>query len=447
MPEPRLTPAQVQRRGRTRRFLSARPWIGRTAGVGALVVLGVATGAVSRSTVRGIISLGMYPADTPALWVVPLTWLVGAGLTVALLVALRERSLVLTGALTALGVVSLAVGGVLGVIGVGLACALYLVASHRNAMVTWAAFAGVVGVVTFGLWNWQVIGIAEILLWDAVVLPEGIEPGHALDAPEFSSGRRSASAALLLVLLLVGVATGSGARARRLHAVNIVERYEAMARDRDASADLARASERTRIAREMHDIVAHSVSVMIALSDGATAALDRAPDRSREALQELSRTGRSALADMQRVLGALDPDGPEPMEPTETELSTIIDRFRAAGLPVTASGLDALLAADTSVRLALVRIVSEALTNVLRHAPGTRSVTVTVRRVDGRIHAEVVDTGASMPGPGGGTGRGIVGMRERAALLGGHVDAGPAPHGGWRVRVTLPTGPAEEEER
>src|SRR5699024_3683473 len=136
---------------------------------------------------------------------------------------------------------------------------------------------------------------------------------------------------------------------------------------------------------------------------GATAALDRAPDRSREALHELSRTGRSALADMQRVLGALDPEGPGPMEPTETELPTIIDRFRAAGLPVTATGLDALLAADTSVRLALVRIVSEALTNVLRHAPGTRSVTVTVRRADARIHAEVVDTGASMPGPGGGT--------------------------------------------
>lgn len=220
-----------------------------------------------------------------------------------------------------------------------------------------------------------------------------------------------------------------------------------MARDRDASADLARASERTRIAREMHDIVAHSVSVMIALSDGATAALDRAPDRSREALQELSRTGRSALADMQRVLGALDPDGPEPMEPTETELSTIIDRFRAAGLPVTASGLDVPLPADTSVRLALVRIVSEALTNVLRHAPGARSVTVTVHSTAGTIDAAVVDSGASMPGPGGGTGRGIVGMRERAALLGGDVEAGPTAQGGWRVRVTLPTGPAEEEER
>lgn len=249
------------------------------------------------------------------------------------------------------------------------------------------------------------------------------------------------------MVLVTAWAFGLMRRSRRDTIAALLDRADRAERERDQQALLATAAERTRIAREMHDIVAHSVSVMIALSDGATAALDRAPDRSREALHELSRTGRSALADMQRVLGALDPEGPEPMEPTETELPTIIDRFRAAGLPVTATGLDALLAADTSVRLALVRIVSEALTNVLRHAPGTRSVTVTVRRADARIHAEVVDTGASMPGPGGGTGRGIVGMRERAALLGGHVDAGPAPHGGWRVHVTLPTGPAQEEER
>ncbi len=122
------------------------------------------------------------------------------------------------------------------------------------------------------------------------------------------------SVLLLLALLLLGMATGSGARARRLHDEDLAARYRALARDRDQSAALARAAERARIAREMHDVVAHSVSVMVALSDGAGAALDRAPDRSREALHELSRTGRDALADMQRVLGALDPeeggDGP-----------------------------------------------------------------------------------------------------------------------------------------
>jgi signal transduction histidine kinase len=200
----------------------------------------------------------------------------------------------------------------------------------------------------------------------------------------------------------------------------------------------------------MHDIVAHSVSVMIALSDGAGAALDRAPDRSREALLELSRTGRAALADMQRVLGVFDPpeedaSRAEPTAPTETDLRTIVDRYRAAGLPLTATGLDVALPADTSVRLALVRIVSEALTNVLRHAPGTGSVEVVVRRSASLVEVEVLDEGGTRPVEGGGTGRGVPGMRERAALLGGRVDVGPRTGGGWRMHVVLPCDDEHDE--
>jgi signal transduction histidine kinase len=160
----------------------------------------------------------------------------------------------------------------------------------------------------------------------------------------------------------------------------------------------------------------------------------------------MSATGRTALADMQRVLGALDPDGERgpstsgSTAPTETDLRTIVDRFRAAGVPITAEGLDVELPADTSVRLALVRIVSEALTNVLRHAPGTAAVTVHVRRTGTSVEAEVVDAGSDAVAPGGGSGRGVPGMRDRAALLGGHVDAGPRGDGGWRVHVVLPVG-------
>ncbi|MEK8226307.1 histidine kinase [Oerskovia sp. M15] len=169
---------------------------------------------------------------------------------------------------------------------------------------------------------------------------------------------------------------GIGARARRLHALELVERYDAMARERDQIAALARESERARIAREMHDIVAHNVSVMVALSDGAGAALDRAPT-ARARLRELSRTGRAALSDMQRVLDALDPgEGTDETrgrpEPTATDLGAVVERFRAVGVPVTATGLDVPLPQDTALRLAVVRIVTEALTNILRHAPGTR---------------------------------------------------------------------------
>lgn len=424
----------------------------RTAAVTALVVVlsGCLTALLARSTVEGIVQLGMFPQGAVQLWSVPAAWLAGTALAAAALAVGRARPLVVAVVVTALGILSLVTSGVLGILGACVAIAVYRVASARSAPVTWAAVAVVFVALTAAMWRWQDIGAGEMALWAGFVLPEGIETVHRMAEPEFSAGRRTASAAFLLVLLLLAVATGSGVRARRLDAQAVVDRREATARDHEASAALGRASERARIAREMHDIVAHSVSVMIALSDGAAAVLDHAPDRSREALRELSRTGRSALSDMQGVLGALDPADEreahlDPMEPTEINLQTIVDRFRTAGLPLTATGLDVALLLDTTVRLALVRIVSEALTNALRHAHGVTSVQVAVRRSDTDVEVEVLDdaspglerTGAMMPGVQG-SGRGLSGMRERAALLGGHVLAGPRTGGGWRVLVVLP---------
>jgi signal transduction histidine kinase len=186
---------------------------------------------------------------------------------------------------------------------------------------------------------------------------------------------------------------------------------------------------------------------MVALADGADAAFERAPDRSREALRQVARTGRSALADMQRVLGALSPAPGDGTEPTEVDLSTVVERFAVTGVPVTATGLDTALPQDTAVRLAVLRILGEALTNVLRHAPGATSVEVAVRRTPRTVEVEVLDGGGTRAGSGGGTGRGIVGMRERAALLGGHVEAGPRPDGGWRVHAVLPWSDDEGDAR
>ncbi|WP_253181964.1 sensor histidine kinase [Cellulosimicrobium cellulans] len=440
-----LTDAQVRRRGPLGRAVAERPWVADVTIVGGTLILGLVTSVVALDTVEGSTNLGLFSPDAPVAQVVATAWLAGAGLGAAALAVRRASPLVVTAALTGLAVVSLAVAGVLGVLGVCLACALHTVAATRPPRTAWTACAAVFVAVTVALWWWQDIGLAEIMLWsDPIMTPDG-DPVRRLDEPPFSGGRRSASVFLLLALLLLGVSTGSAARARRLHAADLVERYVALARERDQSAALARAAERARIAREMHDVVAHSVSVMVALSDGAGAALDRAPDRSREALQELSRTGREALADMQRVLGALDPAedsdvdaGDGPPAPAEANLRTVVDRFRAAGLPVAAHGLDSALPPDTSLRLAVVRIVGEGLTNVLRHAPGTPSVTVSVRRGASAVEVEVVDDGGTRPGAGGGTGRGILGMRERAAVLGGHVEAGPRPGGGWVVRAVLP---------
>lgn len=434
------SPSSGRRRG------GHHSWLVQT--VLALVVLlvGAATAVYAHSTVQGIVALGMFPEGTDRLQTVPTVWLAGAAVGAVLLVALRTRPLLAVGILTALALASLVTAGIFGVLGLCLAVALYSVASTRPALVTWSAVVAVVAVLTTATWRWQVIGVGEMVVWGTFQRPAGTEPFHQLIQPEFSSGRRSATVALLVVLLLLGVAAGASSRARRLKLEAEADHREAAARDREASAALGRASERARIAREMHDIVAHSVSVMIALSDGAGAALDRAPDRSREALRELSATGRTALADMQRVLGALDPDGERGPStsgstgPTETDLRTIVDRFRAAGLPVTAEGVDLELPAGTSVRLALVRIVSEALTNVLRHAPGTTAVTVHVRWTGTTVEAEVVDAGSDEVAAGSGSGRGIPGMRDRAALLGGHVEAGLQADGGWRVHVVLPVG-------
>ncbi len=441
-----LTTGQVQRRGPVGRLVATHPRGADAVLAVAVLLAGLATAAMALQTVDGSTALGLYPPGAAVTWTVPTAWLVGAVLGSGLLTVRRRWPLGTAAALTGLAVVSLGTAGVLGVLGVCLACAIYTVAATRPARTAWLVSGAAVVVVVAALWWWQQIGLAEILLWSPQPY-EGSDPPRQLEAPPFSSGRRAISATLLLGLVALGLATGSTARARRLYAQELVGRYEAMARDRDQSAALARAAERARIAREMHDVVAHSVSVMVALSDGAGAALDRAPERSREALRELSRTGRESLADLQRVLGVLDPgpddDGTmtvadERQEPAVSDLAVVVERFRAAGVPVTATGLDVAVPLDTSLRLAVARIVTEALTNVLRHAPGTPSVRVDVRRTTSAVEVEVLDDGGTRPGTGGGTGRGILGMRERASTLGGRIDAGPRPEGGWRVRVVLP---------
>lgn len=442
--EPVLTESHVQWPTALGRLLATRPWIAHAAIAASVLVLGGFTAILASDTVLGSTALGLFLPDESVQLRVVRAWLAGAILGAVLLTARRAWPLGTVAALTVLAVVSLRTAGVLGVVGVCLAWSMHTVAARYRARTAWITGAVVLVVVSVALWWWQDIGLAEILLWnDSHSLP-GIEgvPVRQLTEPPFSGGRRSMSVLLLLALLLLGGLTGAGAQTRRLHARDLVERYAALARERDTSAALARSAERARIAREMHDIVAHSVSVMVALSDGALSALDRAPDRSREALTELSRTGRDALDDLKSMMGSLradDADAPEPTAPTETDLSVVVERFRAAGLPLTTSGLATPLPPDTALRLAVVRIVTEGLTNVLRHAPDTPSAGVAVRRTDAAVEIEIVDAGGTRVGPDNGTHRGLIGMRERAALLGGRVEAGPGGEGGWRVRVLLPT--------
>lgn len=334
----------------------------------------------------------------------------------------RRAPLLVTAAMLACLVATLATTGTTGAFELGLAFTMYAVAACRPQHVAWATLVAVLGTTTLA-----------VIAWGADVAEAGTSGTEPIEVDP-----RPTSVASIAVMILIALAIGTSVRNRRQHIADLVERGNALARDREQRAELARAEERALISREMHDVVAHSLSVMIALADGAGVALERAPDKARVALAELSDTGRTALSDMRRVLGVLERDGaPLEPQPNRTDLDDMVARFRTAGLALRTRGLELPLPNDATVQLAVYRIVQESLTNALRHAPGCMVELVLEADATG-IVIEVVSRGGLVPtGPSPGAGRGIIGMRERAAVYGGTVDAGPWQDG-WRVRATLP---------
>ena len=403
-----FTELSVRRLGPVRRFFVRCPAAMDTVVV-VLFVLAVATSALDPLQAR----------DLPA----TLAFAAAGGTA---LVFRRSRPLPVTAAMGALAFAAAAFTGQLGGMDLGLGFALYAVAVAYPPRTTWITATATTLTSTLAVWLWE------------VPTPD---PRATTDAGTMVlTDDRWASVVGLLLGTLAALSIGISVRNRRQHLVDLVARDNALTRDRDRQAQLARAAERSRIAREMHDVVAHSVSVMITLADGATAALDRAPDQSRIALAELASTGRAALGDMRRVLGALA-DGATPWEPAGEgqDLAALVERFRAAGLPVRAEGVEQPMPDETGLRLAVYRVTQEALTNVLRHAPGTGVVDLRVRHDPDRWVVDVADDGAGTTVvEAGGAGMGLIGMRERVALLGGTAEAGPSD-GGWRVHVELPT--------
>lgn len=251
-------------------------------------------------------------------------------------------------------------------------------------------------------------------------------------------------------LLAMVMSAWIGTRRRYLSA--LVELARRLALERDQRGRLAVGEERARIAREMHDIVGHGLSVMIRLADGAGGVMGSDPERAHAATDLIASTGRSSLAELRRTLGVLRATPELEPQPTASDLDELVERFRAAGLPVALRRTGPVDRLTGGVGLVVHRAVQEALTNALRHARTPGRVLVEVVAQDGDVVVTVTDDGGAAPEGAGvsaseGSGRGLLGLRERAAMFGGAVTAGPRPNGGWRVRVTLPDGAGRSTEK
>jgi signal transduction histidine kinase len=278
---------------------------------------------------------------------------------------------------------------------------------------------------------------------------------HAKNLTGFTTGT------LFLVAICGGVwLTGYTVRTRRLYMASLEERALTAERERDQLARLTVADERAAIARELHDVVAHSLSVMIVQADGASYAVARDPGQATAAIRQVAATGRDALDDMRRLVSVLrgtgsfaDPteDAPPAGDPVDgigpdrrraglAELPILLDRARSAGLAVEADVDPDLARLPAGIELTVYRIVQEGLTNVLRHAGPDARVRLRIGRSGPRLAVELTDDGRGRVAtpPGRRTGHGLVGMRERVAVHGGAFTAGPLLGSGWRISVELP---------
>ncbi|MGW0119124.1 sensor histidine kinase [Streptomyces sp. NPDC003327] len=246
---------------------------------------------------------------------------------------------------------------------------------------------------------------------------------------------------------------GDSLRTRRAYFAQLEERATRLEQEREAQAKVAVAAERARIARELHDVVAHNVSVMVVQADGAAYVMDSSPETAKQALETISTTGRQALAEMRRLLGILrtgehEEAGEYVPQPDVEQIEDLVEQVRGAGLTVdfTVEGTPRPL--PSGVELTAYRIVQEALTNSRKHGGPDVGASVRLVYFDDGLGLLVEDDGRGAPqemyedGGADGRGHGLIGMRERVGMVGGTLDAGPRPGGGFRISALLPLKPA-----
>ena len=255
-------------------------------------------------------------------------------------------------------------------------------------------------------------------------------------------GQARIRSGLVPVLLVAPVwLAGSAMRRHQHQAEASAQRADRLEQEQEA----ALRAERARIARELHDVVTHSVSVMVMQTGAARQIMARDERRSRGLLESVEASGRSALEELRRLLGLLsDQDGHAPLapQPSVAEIPSLIDQVRQTGQPVELRVVGEPRDVSAGIGVAAYRIVQEALTNVLKHTSGAPSKVV-VRWDDRALELEIVDQGPPQCGapPDAPLGRGLAGMRERAAMYGGTLDARPGPGGGYAVRARIPLEP------
>jgi signal transduction histidine kinase len=245
------------------------------------------------------------------------------------------------------------------------------------------------------------------------------------------------------VLLLTSAwLLGENTRSRRARIQEAEARAEQLERTRAVESQAAVAAERNRIAREMHDVVAHHVSMMVVQAEAGPVVVEHDPARAVASFDAISQAGKQALAEMRRLLGVLkhEEDSPLAPQPGLSRVPDLVAGVRAAGLDVELDFRPPEGRLDAALDLSAYRLVQEALTNILRHA-GPSSVRVGVFQEDDSLVLDIVDDGVGDAAQRGTTGHGLVAMRERVTMLGGRLNVGPRDVGGWAVQAVLPLSP------
>jgi signal transduction histidine kinase len=285
----------------------------------------------------------------------------------------------------------------------------------------------------------SVAGLAVCLAGSAVAIATRVQFAPFRRMDEIFAGAVMFGGTALIAWVL-----GDSMRYRRAYYLALEDRAARLERERDAQARLAAAAERARIARELHDVVAHNVSVMVVQADGASYALESEPERARQALGTIAATGRQALAEMRRLLGVLR-SGDEHAElaplPGIDQLRDLLEQTRAAGRTVSFALEGVPRPLPEGVALAAYRVVQESLTNTRKHGGIGASVAVSLRYAEDELVVQVTDDGRGSAAADDGAGHGLTGMRERVGIYGGSMRAGPRPSGGYQVTATLPLRP------